>query len=211
MPLEPETKRVAAFVDGQNLFHAAKQAFGSSFPDYDPVALARAVCELQDGWELRELRFYTGVPDVQDDAFWHQFWNSKLAVMGTRGVHTYRRSLRYHQRLVKAPDGSEFSIREGHEKGIDVRLALDVIRLALDNAFDVALVFSQDQDLSEIADEIRSIGRRNSRWLKIASAFPARPDSVNPRGINKTDWIPIDQATYERCLDPLDHRPKSDR
>jgi len=34
------------------------------------------------------------------------------------------------------------------EKGIDVRLALDVVRMALGNLY-VALIFSQDQDLSE--------------------------------------------------------------
>jgi uncharacterized LabA/DUF88 family protein len=39
------------------------------------------------------------------------------------------------------------------EKGIDVRIAIDVIRLAHRNAYDVALLFSQDQDLSELCVE----------------------------------------------------------
>lgn len=29
MPVEPSTKRTVAFFDGQNLYHAAKEAFGS--------------------------------------------------------------------------------------------------------------------------------------------------------------------------------------
>lgn len=27
-------------------------------------------------------------------------------------------------------------------------------------------------------------------------------------GINKTDWVKIDRATYDQCLDPRDYRPK---
>lgn len=37
--LEPSIKRTAAFIDGQNLFYSAKEAFGRHFPDYDPIAL----------------------------------------------------------------------------------------------------------------------------------------------------------------------------
>ena len=73
---------------------------------------------------------------------------------------------------------------------------------------DVLLIFSQDQDLSEVADEIRRIARAQGRWLKIASAFPFSPTSRNMRGINGTDWIKIDRATYDQCLDKRDYRPK---
>ncbi len=47
--------RTIAFVDGQNLFHAAKEAFGYPYPDYDARALADAVCRFQ-GWSLTEVR-----------------------------------------------------------------------------------------------------------------------------------------------------------
>jgi hypothetical protein len=35
MPEEPLNKRAIAFVDGQNLFHAAKEAYGYRDPNYD--------------------------------------------------------------------------------------------------------------------------------------------------------------------------------
>jgi hypothetical protein len=47
MPAEPTVKRTIAFVDGQNLFYAAKYAFGYSWPNYDPLKLAQAVCHIQ--------------------------------------------------------------------------------------------------------------------------------------------------------------------
>ena len=40
MPTEPTLKRTITFVDGQNLFYAAKKAYGYPYPNYDPKKLA---------------------------------------------------------------------------------------------------------------------------------------------------------------------------
>ncbi len=108
---------------------------------------------------------------------------------------------------MKLPDGTTHTFLAGEEKGIDVRMALDVIRMAHRNEYDVAVVFSQDQDLSEVAEEIRFIAHERNKWIKIVSAFPLSPTTRNRRGIDKTDWIPINRATYDGCLDPRDYRP----
>lgn len=159
------------------------------------------------GWRCQQVRFYTGVPDASDNAFWNHFWVAKGAQMGREGVRVFTRSLRYRNKKVRLPDGSTFTFLDGDEKGIDVRIALDVIRLAHRNEYDVALLFCTDQDLSEVAEEIRLIAREGHRWIKIASAYPTSP-AIKVRGINKTDWIPIPRATYDACLDPRDYRPK---
>lgn len=207
MPPEPAEKRTVVFVDGQNLFHAARESFGYPFPNYDAAALAQAVCH-NYGWHLTQVRFYTGIPDPADDAFWHDFWSAKLGVMGRQGIHIFSRSLRYRNRTVRLPDGTVHTFLSGEEKGIDVRIALEVIRMAHHRLYDVALIFSQDQDLSEVAEEIRVIAGEQNRWIKIASAFPFSPTTRNRRGVNKTDWIRIDRATYDRCLDRRDYRPR---
>jgi hypothetical protein len=41
---EPAIKRAVVFIDGQNLFHSAKAAFGYHEPTYDVRALATSVC-----------------------------------------------------------------------------------------------------------------------------------------------------------------------
>lgn len=207
MPVEPPAKCAVAFVDGQNLFYAAREAFGYTYPNYDASALARYLCEGR-GWTLTQVRFYTGIPDPEDNAFWHGFWSAKLAVMGKEGVHVFSRALRYRNKTVRLPDGTPHTFLTGEEKGIDVRIALDVIRMAHRREYDVALIFSQDQDLSEVAEEIRVIAREQDRWIKMACAFPLSPTSRNRRGINKTDWIPIDRETYEKCLDKRDYRSR---
>jgi len=204
VPSEPAVKRAVAFFDGQNLFYAAKASFGRAVPDYSPHDLAQAVCDKQ-GWRLEAVRFYTGIPDPAANALWHRFWTRKLAVMGTRNILCYTRPLRYRNQTIPLPNGRFTSALVGQEKGIDVRIALDVVAFARRQALDVALVFSQDQDLAEVAEEVRSIAHDQGRWIKMASAFPSSPTSPNRRGINRTDWIPIDRATYEACVDPTDY------
>ena len=207
MPTEPQIKRAIAFVDGQNLFYAAKNAFGHHYPNYDVAALAASLCKTR-GWQLDEVRFYSGIPDAADDAFWNHFWTAKLAQMGRQNIRVFSRPLRYRNQVIRLPNGQSHTFLVGQEKGVDVRLALDIVSLAYKRAYDIALVMSQDQDLSEVADEVREIARQQNRWLKMASAFPASPASQNRRGINGTDWIKIDRAIYDGCLDTRDYRPK---
>ena len=204
-PSEPAIRRTVVFIDGQNLFHAAREAFGYTYPNYDVHALARRLCE-DRGWQLTQTRFYTGIPDLADNQFWHRFWEGKLRAISWQGVNVYSRSLRYRNKTVKLPDGSTHTFLAGEEKGIDVRIALDVIRMAHRGEYDVAIILSQDQDLSEVATEIRSIAREQNRWIKIACAFPLSPTSRNRRGIDKADWIRIDRETYDACLDRRDYR-----
>jgi uncharacterized LabA/DUF88 family protein len=203
--VEPAIKRAVTFVDGQNLYRSVKEAFGYHYPNYDLQKLSEAVCQSR-GWNLTQVRFYTGVPDATDDPRWNHFWVGKLAVMGKTGIEVFSRPLRYRNDRVVLPDGRTHTFLRGSEKGIDVRIALDVIRLAIRNEYDVAVVFSQDQDLSEVADEIRAISRLRGRWIRIACAYPVSPTTGNKRGINHSDWIQIDRNMYDACIDPTDYR-----
>jgi uncharacterized LabA/DUF88 family protein len=127
--------------------------------------------------------------------------------MGRVGVKTFSRHLRYRNQTVSLAGGATTSVLVGSEKGIDIRPALDVVSAVYANAIDVAVIFSQDQDLSEVSDEVRLIAADQKRWFKLASAFPTSPTYGNTRGINKTDWLRIDRAGYDACIDPRDYRP----
>ena len=67
----PAFKRTVVFIDGQNLFHAAREAFGDTYPNYDVHALALRLCDAR-GWQLVQTHFYTGIPDSTDNRFWHR-------------------------------------------------------------------------------------------------------------------------------------------
>ena len=206
MPAEPGFKRAVAFFDGQNLFHAARAVFGSTYPDYDPTAIAGAVCRIK-GWGLVQARFYTSVPSERVDPFWQAFWTAKLEAMRRRGVHVSWRELHYHTEWVTLPDGGTVHVRCGREKGIDVRIALDMVRLALSDGYDVALLFSQDQDLAEAAAEVREISSAQQRWIKVASAYPWSASFQHTRGVNGTEWVRMEEETYAACVDHRDYRP----
>lgn len=213
MPNEPSIKRAAAFFDGQNLFYAVRDAFGYTFPNYDPRLLADRICKNQ-GWTVSGVYFYTGIPEATDRPTWNLFWTKKLAVMGTRGIHVFSRPLRYRNRTIPLdrapihlPDGTSIKLPAGtstvslvgQEKGVDVRIALDVVRLALDNLYDVALIFSQDQDLSEAIKDVKRISALQDQWIRVACAFPVSPTVPKARGIDGTDWIKIDRSLYDAC------------
>jgi len=206
MSIEPAVKRAVIFIDGQNLYHSVKESFGYPFPNYDPLKLSQSICT-HFNFSFVQTRFYTGVPKVGDNAFWHGFWSKKVQYMKTRGVYIYTRDLVYRNETVNCPNGQVLSTLVGSEKGIDVRICLDVVRLALDDAYDVAIIFSQDQDLNEATDEVRKISIEKNRWLKCVCAFPMSPTTQNKRGINRTDWYKIDKSFYDACIDPNDYRP----
>jgi uncharacterized LabA/DUF88 family protein len=218
-------------VDGQNLFHSAREAFGYDYPNYHPLALADYICS-ERGWHCQQVRFYTGVPKRTDNLFWHNFWAAKRRFL-TRDprVYVFTRDTHYRNNRISfaedagrifLPNGQplpektelylptgkvipgEFWVRTGEEKGIDVRIALDMIRLTYRNEFDVGIIFSQDQDLSEV----REIARDQHRRIELFCAFPVSDQTTNPHAIRSTTAIAIDRAAYDVCLDPSNyHRP----
>ena len=57
----PVPFRVRTFIDGQNLYQAARRQFGYAQPNYDPLKLSRAVTSLIPDRILLQVHFYTGV------------------------------------------------------------------------------------------------------------------------------------------------------
>jgi hypothetical protein len=49
--------------------------------------------------------------------------------MSRSGIKTFSRTLRYRKKTIQVRGGIEFSAIVGEEKGVDVRIAIDVIRL----------------------------------------------------------------------------------
>lgn len=207
---EPAHKKAVAFFDGQNLFRHAKDAFGHYHPNYDPIKLFAAVCK-DKGWKDSGVRFYTGTPGAKEDPSWHDYWTRRLLAMRRSGILVESRPLRYRENRQRLQDGTEHVFKTAQEKGIDIRIALDVIRMTLERSLDVAVIFSQDQDLAEVVKDIKEIAKTQDRWIKVASAYPYGPNASSPRGINGTDWIKIDEETYNRCLDKRDYRKDGSR
>ena len=63
-------------------------------------------------------------------------------------------------------------MRMGEEKGIDVRIALDMIRLTYWNEFDVGILFSQDQDLPRPSRKFEKSPKTNAGPLNFFCTSP---------------------------------------
>lgn len=195
-----------AFFDAQNLYRHAREAFEESqsgpyhHPSFDPLKLHRKVAE-QFGCKPNLTRFYSGVPHEADNELWGGYWANRKLALTRSGVRVTTRRLRYHRE--EFDDGTSIVVPQ--EKGIDIRIALDLVACARRKEFDVAIIFSQDQDLAEAVLELFDIAKVQGRAIKIISAFPENKFAL--RGIDRAEWFRMDKSFYDSCLDPRDYRP----
>ena len=192
--------RTIVLIDGQNLYHLARRAWGSSLPSvydrpsYDVEMLARALVSRAPGRSLAAIRFYTGVPDPAVGAWearWHDFWSNKIRYLKSQGIYVYRGRVS----------------AGGQEKGVDVSLAVDLVRATYNRQYEAAIIVSQDWDFGPAVRFAKEIAAAQGRRVVFESCFPAGR-GVSRRGIPGTTWVRIDKATYDACLDPTDYRPK---
>lgn len=188
--------------DGQNLYRAAKAAFSVTHPNFDPKLLAEYTCGSLN-LNPHKIKFYTGVPDKKrggKDLDWAYFWEQKSLTMTRKGVEVFTRTLRYRTENILDSFGTLIENSYAVEKGIDVRIAIDAVSAAL-NGFNHIIIFSQDQDLSEVSKEIKVIGKRTNRFIKIYSAFPENSDPSYSRGIEGSQWFKISKEIYDNNTD----------
>ena len=143
------------------------------------------------GRTLAQIRFYTGVPDANADPCWHGCWTNKLRYLRSRGVEVYAGRVS----------------RSGQEKGVDVSLAIDLVRLTYQQEYDVAIIVRQDWDFGPAVTLARRLGTSQGRALSFGSCFPCEMGRTRSnRGIPGTSWHHIDQPTYDSWFDPRDYR-----
>jgi hypothetical protein len=181
-------------------------AFGHHYPNYHPKKLHEAVCKA-NGWTPNAVRFYTGVPDSKRDFEGAATWSNRILAMKRSGVITTTRPLRYRAREVESDGGTE-TIWVPQEKGIDVRIALDIISCAITDQYQVAVIYSQDQDLCEVIQDVKKIAAKTGKTIELACAFPDGPNASFRRGIAGIPWFKMDETFYNACLDTHDYRPK---
>ena len=88
------------------------------------------------------------------------------------------------------------------EKGIDVRLALDLLRLGIHGLYDAAIIVSGDSDLDEAVRDIYEL-RDHERWVAVENALPWAPHS-------KPRWLPSAKR-HRRITQGMFNRVRDDR
>lgn len=187
---EPDRPRTIVFIDGQNFTHSLKSAFNMRRPSVNLPHLVQRVCDRQ-GWQVTQIRFYTGLPDKDISPDLHAYWMRRLSQFGRQGIWTWTRGNKYSMQTTRCTSCDYVQEkRVGREKGADVRIALDAVRLAYQEELDVALLFTQDQDFFELVQDLKGIARSTHREITVASAFP-RGTGRSRGGIRGTLQIPL--------------------
>jgi len=162
--------RVQIFIDGGNFHHLALKPLGIGANDLDFDAFA---VFLADGRAVSEMgkRFYIGtIREKVDDekskrAMARQVklfnelkktaWEIKTSKLRERTERILIDSRVDNYQKIKNKGISEIIYHTYREKGIDVKIATDMVAAALDDKYDIAILVSSDTDLVPMVDWIR--------------------------------------------------------
>lgn len=200
------SRRNHIFIDGQNLYLSAKRAFGLRYPDFDIPKLGRHLSDRISPDEDPNIRFYIGMPIARYSPHWTNFWSNKLQAAREAGVGVTTRDLRYLTETdPNAPGGVR--VLSAREKGIDLRIALDVMAAVRRPDCGNILIVSRDQDFQEVVRDVRALCEQTGRQIGIWSAFP---EVINGpafnRGVDGTTELMITREQYRTLRDQADYR-----
>jgi len=195
--------RVSIHIDGANFYLLALKPLGIKDANFD---YEKFILMLANGRDVAPhgKRFYIGtVPEREGDL------KSKAAVSRQTSLFTRFRTGKWelrtsiHKKKVetifvddKVEDWknllqkgvASFTFEKYREKGVDVKLATDLIVGAIDNQYDTALVVSSDTDLIPAIDWVRSRGK------KVEYVGFSIPHPTNPRKDIKPTVAMVDRT-----------------
>jgi uncharacterized LabA/DUF88 family protein len=152
------------FLDYQNVYRGARECF---HPEFHAPHVAGQINPTQLGEHLvatspfdRELagvRVYRGRPDPRRDSHGYTACTRQIEAWSRDPLVTaVTRTLRYPRGW---PDRCHVG-EKPQEKGIDVALAIDFVRLALEDQYDVGVLMSTDTDLKPALETVAILGDR---------------------------------------------------
>jgi len=172
------TDRVICFIDSSNIFSHMRDEFGSGYYNQDALCL-----ELAAGRNLLEWRFYAApVPEGESDG-------QKRRYAAQQSFFTF---VRAQPRAVLCL-GRFKTIGPGKlaEKGVDVLLAIDLVRLAAEDRYDTAILLSSDEDFVPAIDAARQLYRK-----RVEVALPEVP--AHHVRAAADGFIEITRGTFEK-------------
>jgi uncharacterized LabA/DUF88 family protein len=162
-------------MDGANIYRAFRDVFGSA--KYSPLKLAK---ELASGRELVRAGFYIG---------------SVTQEMGAKLYADQQRFLNHLKQqagLTLWTRRMEWSGGRWYEKGVDVKIATDMVAMACGGEYDTAILVSADGDLAPAVVEVRKTGR------VVENAMPRSRRSWHLVQ-ESSKFVAIDEDLFHRC------------
>jgi uncharacterized LabA/DUF88 family protein len=214
-----EAQRVVVFLDWQNVYRQAREAFHSKTDPHpkgqvNPLDLAQTLVDAAPEGVTRELagvRIYRGLPDNRFDPTAYnaaQRQNTAWQRLDDRIVITQRK-LRYPPDWVKGTSDPELV----KEKGIDVALAIDFTAMAADGQYEIGIIMSCDHDLLPALERVEQRRKLRGENLAVEVASWKSPYHWSPRIAFTNAKGPychwLDQQTYWGLADERDYTKPS--
>lgn len=151
MTKEPkQTKRVAVYIDGSNFYYKLKDLDIKNITYFGFAKLAEWLAQEN---KIVAKRYYIGV------------------VRSKEGDEKSKRMQKSQVKLFNhLQSGSEkFNVQRGylmknentyHEKGVDVKMAVDLLVGAYENRYDIAILISSDTDLIPAIQKVKQFGKK---------------------------------------------------
>ncbi len=142
------------FIDGSNFYFKLKVLTSRLKGDYSLLDFNFQEFARWLVWpaDLVETRYYLGVINKKggDKKSIEMFLNQQILFTNLK-----KQGIRLvFGKLIRHPD------KTFHEKGVDVRIAVDMIKYARKNKYDLAYLVSSDTDLVPAIKEVQSIGKK---------------------------------------------------
>jgi uncharacterized LabA/DUF88 family protein len=136
-------QKVCIFIDGSNFYHGLKSQFGNTHIDF--YKLSQALC---GSTRMLIRTYYYNAPVNKDD-----------------DEEMYKHQQRFFANLDRTPYLTKrlgrLEHRDDHviEKGVDIFLAVDMLKYGYNNSYDVAILISSDGDFSEAINAVKDLGK----------------------------------------------------
>jgi uncharacterized LabA/DUF88 family protein len=161
---------IVVFIDAQNVYNDARRAFcqrtdPATYGQVDPMRLGRLLASKRPSGsseprDLKEVRVYRGRPDSTKEPKTYGAHMRQCDAWEKNGVSVFARALRYPHSWPDDP---------AEEKGIDVQIAIDMVTMASNAEFDVAVLVSTDTDLRPALEAFFLLPFEGARAIEVAT------------------------------------------
>lgn len=190
------SERVQIFIDGGNFYHLVLKKLGLQELDFDFNSFALFLANDRREFTSFGKRYYIGTVrekegDIRSkEAMSRQTklfsdlkkssWEIKTSKLRTRTEEIYIDSRIDNYKAIRKAGFEVIKVERIREKGIDVKIATDLIVGAVDNQYDTAIVVSSDSDLVPAIDWIRRRYKKKIEYVGFSIEDPKNKQPTKP-------------------------------
>ncbi len=160
-----EMERIIIFIDNSNIFQGFRKY--SIKADYEKLKNI-----ITRGRDLQGIFLYEGVvyPMSPEKKKWYEDLSNRSGY------------------VIKA-SFDKITFNEAIEKKIDIKIAIDIISLAYENAYDTAVLISGDGDFIPVVKKVKELDKNVEVWAFRYSLANALKEELEQENINYLDEI----------------------